>query len=642
MLCSLNIQSLPAKFNEFSDFISNLLYNNAAPEIICLQELWQIADPNLLSLPSYHPLLFKLRHNIKGGGVGIYIKDSLRFNLLVDLSVFIDRIFESIFIEVITHDNKKILIGCIYRPGSAHPTLTQSEQFTQFLEIFSNILSDISSKYDNVYICGDFNIDVLKCNSHKNIMEYIDLLYSYGLLQIITKPTRIASLSATLIDHVLTNVSSTVYETQLLTHKISDHFAIFHHINFSCPPPKINMVESRNFSLSNICKFQNAVRNFNWEHVTNCNDTQESFNNFSSTFLLFYNLYFPLRSVKFNRKFHKINPWMSSGILISRQKKINLCSLSIKNPTHSNIDAFKKYRNVFNSVVRASKKLYFETQLKNNSSNLKRTWQIINSAIKKPSKNCKNITEILIDGNLESDPKTVANYFNNFFRTAAVNIVNDINPSMRVPADSVPFNPVSFSLTNEPVTSTEINEACKLLEPKKSEDFNGISMFFIKKVILSISGPLKHIFNLSFSSGAIPNQLKIAKVIPIFKSGDKTLADNYRPISLLSCFSKILEKIVYIRLSKFLERCDILTKFQFGFRANHSTVHPMTKLLNFVSKALNEKKHAVALFCDLRKAFDSCDHSILLSKLEKMGIRNNELLWFKNYLTNRMQFVHVL
>jgi len=164
-------------------------------------------------------------------------------------------------------------------------------------------------------------------------------------------------------------------------------------------------------------------------------------------------------------------------------------------------------------------------------------------------------------------------------------------------------------------------------------------MFFIKKVILSISAPLKHIFNLSFNSGSIPNQLKIAKVIPIYKSGDKTSSDNYRPISLLSCFSKIMEKIVYIRLSNFLERCDILSKFQFGFRPNHSTIHPMTKLLNFVSKALNEKKHALALFCDLRKAFDSCNHEILLKKLEKIGIRNNELLWFKNYLTNRKQFV---
>ena len=102
-----------------------------------------------------------------------------------------------------------------------------------------------------------------------------------------------------------------------------------------------------------------------------------------------------------------------------------------------------------------------------------------------------------------------------------------------------------------------------------------------------------------------------------------------------------MEKIVYIRLSNFLERCDILSKFQFGFRPNHSTIHPMTKLLNFVSKALNEKKHALALFCDLRKAFDSCDHEILLKKLEKIGIRNNELLWFKNYLTNRKQFVFI-
>ena len=131
--CSFNVQSLPAKFNELSDFISLMLSNSAAPDILCIQELWQIPDPIALSLPSYHNLVFKLRHNTQGGGVGIYIRDHIKFNILNGLSVFVDRIFESIFIEVFTSDNKKLLIGSVYRPGSAHPTLSSSEQFNQFI-----------------------------------------------------------------------------------------------------------------------------------------------------------------------------------------------------------------------------------------------------------------------------------------------------------------------------------------------------------------------------------------------------------------------------------------------------------------------------------------------------------------------------
>jgi hypothetical protein len=135
--------------------------------------------------------------------------------------------------------------------------------------------------------------------------------------------------------------------------------------------------------------------------------------------------------------------------------------------------------------------------------------------------------------------------------------------------------------------------------------------------------------------------MKIAKVVPLFKNGDPLSMDNYRPISLLSSFSKILEKIVANRLCKYLETNNLLSDSQFGFRSGHSTIHPMTHFANHVSKALNEKEHTIAIFCDLRKAFDSCNHQILLSKLSRLGIRGEPLAWFANYLSERSQFVCV-
>ena len=139
----------------------------------------------------------------------------------------------------------------------------------------------------------------------------------------------------------------------------------------------------------------------------------------------------------------------------------------------------------------------------------------------------------------------------------------------------------------------------------------------------------------------MPQQFKIAKVIPLYKSGDKNLPDNYRPISLLSSFSKFLEKVVCTRLTIFLESNNIITSSQYGFRRNHSTIHPMVHLMNFASTALNRKEIGIAIFCDLRKAFDTVDHSILLRKLYKIGIRGLELEWFKNYLSKRKQFVYL-
>jgi hypothetical protein len=133
----------------------------------------------------------------------------------------------------------------------------------------------------------------------------------------------------------------------------------------------------------------------------------------------------------------------------------------------------------------------------------------------------------------------------------------------------------------------------------------------------------------------------IAKVIPIYKSGDRQSMDNYRPISLLSNFSKILEKIVAIRLTNFLEANNILSDHQFGFRKAHSTLHPLIHFMNKITSNLSAKKHTLAIFCDLRKAFETVDHEILLKKLEKVGVRGVELAWFKSYLSDRQQFVIV-
>ena len=244
-----------------------------------------------------------------------------------------------------------------------------------------------------------------------------------------------------------------------------------------------------------------------------------------------------------------------------------------------------------------------------------------------------------IDNVLVSDPKLMANNLNIFFTSVAQKIVDEIHPTDRPPDIAISNDVPLLNFSDCPVTCTEIIETFDLLQPKKSQDLNGLSMFVLKKLSYQLAKPLCHIANLSLTNGVVPNEMKIAKIIPVFKSGDRTSMDNYRPISLLSCFSKVLEKIVSVRLSVFLENNNILSDSQFGFRTAHSTVHPMVKLLNTVSKALNKKHHTIAIFCDLRKAFDTCSHSILFSKMEKLGIRGPTLQWFKSYLSERKQFV---
>ena len=163
-------------------------------------------------------------------------------------------------------------------------------------------------------------------------------------------------------------------------------------------------------------------------------------------------------------------------------------------------------------------------------------------------------------------------------------------------------------------------------------------MFFVKKFIFSIAQPLKHVFGISFSKGIVPEQFEIANVFS--KVGTLGVGTT---IGLFYCFTislKLLKNNV-VRLTAFLESNSLIICFQFSFCISHSILHPITHFQNFITQAFNNKEHAIAIFCDLRKAFDTVSHNLLLKKMSKLGIRGTNLQWFKSYLAWRKQFVSI-
>lgn len=329
---------------------------------------------------------------------------------------------------------------------------------------------------------------------------------------------------------------------------------------------------------------------------------------------------------------------MTSALLTSRRTKIKLAKKMSKSPSSDMKEKFKAYKNLYNRLIRQRKKDYFNDCLISCQGDLKKSWEIIQEAVGNKKK--KNFTDHLIQSNAKiTGEMNMANTFNEHFSSIASKICEKIPPSNRSPESYIEESDNNFLMPK--ITPQMIIEATNSLKCSPSQDFSGLSPKILKLVIVHIASPLSHIFNLSLHEGVVPNQFKIAKVSPIFKGGDETQANDYRPISLLSAFSKILEKIVCNHLKYFLVMNNIIDSQQFGFQNNNSTFHPMIHLLNKVTKAMQNNEYTISIFMDLQKAFDCIPRDTLCKKLELIGIRGNGLKWFKSYLSNRKQFVRI-
>jgi hypothetical protein len=294
---------------------------------------------------------------------------------------------------------------------------------------------------------------------------------------------------------------------------------------------------------------------------------------------------------------------------------------------------------MYNSLIRLSKRLFYDEKI-SNCKNTKMVWDVFNEIISKKKDN-GNANELVINNVQITDDCEIAENFNEFFSSIGENIANTL-PDVNVDPMSYVTNHENIPLLQfEQIGPVFVSDVIKSFAPKKSLDMDGMSMCVLKFVESTVCIPLAHIFNLSFSTGIFPSKLKVSRVTPIFKSGDPKSCDNYRPISLGNTFSKVLEKIVAVKLTNHLELNKLIDKYQFGFQKGLSTEHNLIHLTNYISEALNSNKFCIGVFLDIKKAFDCVPHDLLILKLEKLGVTGIELDWFRSYLEGRTQCVEI-
>ena len=279
-------------------------------------------------------------------------------------------------------------------------------------------------------------------------------------------------------------------------------------------------------------------------------------------------------------------------------------------------DSFRKHRNALNRIIKQLKINYYQSRVNDNKNDSAKLWKIIRE-LANISKNKIN-KSVYVENCNNADE--AAEKFNQHFITIGKNLAEKIIPPSLEEKRQFYHNNIAsqhctaHSFYMSPATPSEVFELIKSLVVRKGIRTNDINTNCIKLANCVLAPIISNIFNLAIISGEFPDELKIAEVKAIYKKGDPLDCSNYRPISLLSQFAKIFEKLIHVRLYNYLKKYNLLSPHQFGFQQNSSTSHAICDIYENLLNNADNGMYSCCVFLDLSKAFDTIDHNLLLKK----------------------------
>lgn len=573
----------------------------------------------------------------KGTGVAMYVHTSIKASINSKLSHTTQNL-ETLFLTA-TLDNKTVTVGTVYRPPNGC--------FPEFLDEFRRILNDCPHK--NVYIMGDFNIDLHKLTDNSS-KQYEDLIITTGMFPTISLATHSKpNCRSTCIDNILTNETDAVILSGTVEDSISHHKPIFHITTISHCHNTQKQAITQYYDYSNK-KIDSFVAD-----LASLSDTDKFGTTFSDFHMLFNSTidkHFKLDKPRVSKRNNRVNPWITDSIVTSINTKCTLYKKWAKTKSRKLpggdpglYNKYSDYRRSLKNLINFAKADHYGKKIIEHQGDMKKTWTLINEIRGKSKPQMKPL--FIIDNQKITNRRIIANKFNDYFVSLAPNLNKSLllYETGHVGIEGV----VSFtdymgkSVTNSiylaDCSSEEIQKIIAELVNGKSSD---IPIRVIKRSSKIISPLLEKHFNHLMKSGVFPDELKLGKITPIFKKDNDELLENYRPVSTLPIFGKIFEKIIYERLYNFFMSQNVINSNQFGFRRGHSTSHALNYSVDHIQKALKAKKHVLGIFIDLSKAFDTIDHKKLLVKLERYGIRGSAFKLIASYLTNRNQYIETL
>lgn len=621
LLCSVVLQNIRSLRKNFDLLFASLKAENFDPDVICLTEVWiGSSEASLYNVQGYR--LFHACNDVyRSGGVVIFVKSSLSCKVC-DVSFFSA---DALCIDVgVGHAVLTFL--CVYRLHR-FPVATFLSEMDIFLK---------GHKSSNTYILGDMNVDL---GDRIGSDDYETLMSSYGFDCLVNSPTRVTERSSSCIDHIWVRnrrLDDFLNDARVVHLGVSDHSLISLTVESSASVTG-TPVSDVGRRVVNFGTLNESLRAESWHGVYGEENASRAFEMFHERFVSYVNENSSIRN--HGGPLIPRHPWITPQICKLIKRKNEILKRSRRNPSNLRLaDYSKKLVKSVRNTIRERKNSYYSGKFDRSRGNLKRTWDVVNELSGRTNTGNRIDSVFSAHGELLLSSSSIADEFNRYF----LDVPRGIASQIEAPSDPyVIESSIAESLFLSPTSAMEVYRVIFSLSTSSSNGFDDISCSILRSVAWNVIDIISHLVNKSFSSGVFPDILKQAVVVPIYKKGDRQLAENYRPISLLSVFSKVYEKLMKNRLVAFLDKHRVLGAFQYGFREGRGCEQALEAFLGKVSGDLNEGKSVVALFLDICKAFDTVNHALLLRKLDALGIRGIVGDWFRSYLSQRQQCVRV-
>ena len=492
-------------------------------------------------------------------------------------------------------------------------------------------------------LLGDWNTDFLS-KRQATIPECKQLKALFKCLQfsqLIKDPTRITADSQSLIDLIATNNPQNIKDSGVISAGLSDHEMTFcmRKINWQKAPPQMKIF--RNYAKYDRDDFCEDLKKIDFDCSMDNTDVNELWHSFKEKFTSVAERHAPT----ILKRVRGLNncPWLNNSIKRQMRQRDFLLKKARKSGLQVDWTKYRSQRNRVNNLIKKEKENYNRRLIHENSRDVNSFWRTVKKIV--PDKSKEASPTIKIDGVLSTNKSLIANAFNKFFVNTAASLCNSFaqaKTKVLACAFSTRANNSTF-LFAQVSESTVLSEICRL-KSGKAVGLDNIPPRLLKDAAGIICKPITAIINASLSQSKVLEDWKAAYVIPLYKKGKKGKTDNidnYRPISILPVISKLLERTVHSQLVKYLQENHLLSPYQCGFRKQHSTTFAALSFADTIKRNIDQGLMTGAVFVDLRKAFDTIGHSLLLKKLSSIGIKGKELKWFEDYLKDRTQTVGV-